>query len=184
MIKLIEQALISTLEALRVQSERIAVNSLNESVFRFLFQQALLAANPSAELLAECQKIDLVVRAERTVAFVEFKYFVHSRSYDPVTLSPLASWKSFPSLANQRQFLASVQKLKAVHSEHPVFRLVVLFYSDLASQNGRSYHSWYASAEMPKLAGLHLVKQVGSFRCALSNAQCYAALYATTASPN
>ena len=181
MQQLLERALTSTVSAVRLESARIPVHHLNESVFRFLFQQALLAASPSVELLPECRKIDLVVRAKRSIAFVEFKYLVHSRGYDPTTLAPLASWKSYPSPANQRQFLASVRKLKAVHSKHPVLRLVVLFYSDPHPQSSRSYHAWYASSEMPQLAGLHLVKQLRPFRCSLSEAQCYASLYVVAA---
>lgn len=177
MLPLLKCALIASAKAIQAESERIPVHHLNESIFRFFFQRALLTECPTVELLPECRKVDLVVRDHNDVAFIELKYLVHSRCHEPETLLPLASWKSYPSPANRRQFLESIEKLRGVSPTQGISRAVALFYADPSPGRARTYHSWYGSPDMPRDAKLCLVESAPPFRCAISNATCHTTLW-------
>ncbi|WP_446213426.1 hypothetical protein [Micromonospora sp. IBSANI012] len=101
----------------------------NESVFRYLFCRSLAEAHPGVTQFVECDRIDLVLHHAEEKAFVEFKFYLQARKFDPYT----GGWSGFkggPGLRNLEEFRRCVDHL---HGRKPMYGLakyIVLVYAD------------------------------------------------------
>ena len=115
----------------------------NESVFRFFFCQSLCETDSNIVQHVECNKIDLVLHAGSDVAFIEFKFYIHSPVFDPCSGKRKHSRKSFPSEKNYKNFSDCVSQLKKRRCDRQPSKFLVLFYADPVEENRMTYESLY-----------------------------------------
>lgn len=173
---LLKTALAKTTQAIHAESESIPVHHLNESVFRFFLARSIMSIAPSAIVVPELDKIDLVVHHRDRVAFIEIKYLVHTEGLDPVSLALLYK-KGFPSLSNQRQFVQSIDILRRRRVAAHVYKFAVVFWADPPTCRGRTYDAWYGSDAPTRDCSLSVVARTKAFRCTYSSHLCSSILF-------
>jgi len=178
---LLTAALNDSCDRLLESSRAIPVNDLNESVFRYFFAEAVINRAPSTQLLFECNRIDLVVRTPLDLAFLEFKYYIHSPAIDPCTFLPKNRKKGYPSEANVCNFKKSIEILRRRECSDEVRKYVVLFYEDPEGARGRTYDLDYADVHLDKVLRISQLLSPIAFSCLSTRAKCTARLYAVQA---
>lgn len=84
----------------------------NESVFRYFFCRFLAEEDPRVTQFVECGKIDLVLRRDSELAFIEFKFYLHPRRYDPYSGEHIG-YKGGPGAKNLGELRKCVDDLNA-----------------------------------------------------------------------
>jgi hypothetical protein len=175
--ELLLEALSGACQSIAEASAYIPINLMSEAVFRNMFALRLAQLTPTSKVLIECDKIDLVAHISNQVAYLEFKYYVHSRVFDPYTLKA-RGWKSHPSPANFRQFQKSIDQLRERTPALDISRAIVLLYADPPPPIRRSKYSDYYQ-DSTRLAPLRIV-EMGSpidFICRASGHNCHASMF-------
>jgi hypothetical protein len=131
----------STLAFLPNELRRMPLSRWNESVFRYFFCRFLADAYPGMKQLVECGRIDLVLHRGEEKAFVEFKFYLRPRRYDPYT-GELLGFKGGPGAQNLREFRQCVDDLNLRESVPGLSKYIVLVYADPA--NGSSPGNLYS----------------------------------------
>ncbi len=131
-----------TVDDIRNDVARMPLTSWSESVFRFMYSQALARRDGTIKQFFECQKIDLVLHRKSERAFVEFKFYAHSTAYNALS-GAKCGMKGGPSPKNYRGFSKSIEIIRRHSAPHKAPRLVALFYSDPANTTGRTFDSYY-----------------------------------------
>lgn len=136
----------NTLAFLSNELRRMPLSGWNESVFRYFFCRVLAAAYPGVKQLVECGRIDLVLHSGEEKAFVEFKFYLRPRRYDPYT-GDLLGYKGGPGAQNLREFRQCVNDLSLEQSVPGLSKYVVLVYADPSKEGspGNLYSGHYDS---------------------------------------
>ncbi len=113
----------------KAEEARAPLGRWNESVFRFFYSKALTAQDAEVEQWFEVNRIDLVVRRKNELAFIEFKFYLHSARYYWFQ-GVSKGMKSYPSPKNLREFEKSVDTLRRQPDSSAVPKFVALFYAD------------------------------------------------------
>jgi hypothetical protein len=105
----------------------------NESVLRYHFCRFIATADlddvEQVEQFVECRRIDLVLKQGSNLAFIEFKFFLHHRRFDPYD-GNVGGFKGGPGPKNLEEFQKCVNQLHD-HRAHPsLLKYVVLVYAD------------------------------------------------------
>jgi hypothetical protein len=129
MDRVVQTTFRNTVEFLRSEVELMPLSRWNESVFRYCFCRSLCMVYPQIEQLVECGRIDLVLRQQPLAAFIEFKFYQHSRQFDPYDGRP-RGYKGGPSLKNVREFQMCIHQLHERPSVAGLFKYIVLVYAD------------------------------------------------------
>lgn len=154
-------------DALRSELPLMPLSRWNESVFRYYFCRAVAVAHPGVEQFVECEKIDLVLAGGGLRAFVEFKFYVNPRRFDPYGHSR-SGFKGGPSLKSLAEFRSCVDQLASRHAVPGLSKFVVLAYVD-GTEERRAKHRYsdhYDSYEHPSDVGLLLVESGGPIESA------------------
>lgn len=126
---LVREAFQQTMEQLTVEVAVMPLERWNESVFRYAFCRSIASSRPDVDQLVECDRIDLVLRAAETAAFIEFKLYQRRRRVDAYT-GAVSGSKGGPGQQNLREFQRCVDQLHARPSSTGLSKLIVLVYSD------------------------------------------------------
>jgi hypothetical protein len=137
----VRSAFSSTLAFLPEELARMPLSRWSEPVFRYLFCRSLADAYPCVKQLVECGRIDLVLHGGEEKAFVEFKFYLRPRRYDPYT-GRLLGFKGGPGAQNLREFRRCVNDLSRRRSVPGLSKYVVLAYAD--PSNGGSPRNRYS----------------------------------------
>lgn len=150
------------LDTLKSELPVMPLSRWNESVLRYYFSRAVALAHPGVEQFVECDKIDLVLAGKGLRAFVEFKFYVNPRRFDPYG-RPRSGFKGGPSLKNLAEFRSCVDQLAGRTTVPGLSKYVVLVYAD--GVGGRRakhrYSSHYDEYAHPTDTGLGLVESAG-----------------------
>lgn len=175
--EIIFEALTGACKSIEEASGHISVNNMSEAVFRNLFALQIARIAPTSKILVECNKIDLVVHVAAQVSYVEFKYYVHSRVFDPYTLRP-RGWKSHPSPANFRQFQRSINQLRERPPTLGVKKMLVLLYADPPPPFRRArYSDYYQDKEFLSPLNVSRIGDSIQFVCQSTGHNCHAAVF-------
>lgn len=160
---------------------RTPLGRWNESVFRFFYSKALTALDADIEQWFEVNRIDLVVRRKNELAFIEFKFYLHSARFYWLQGVP-KGMKSYPSLKNLREFEESVDRLRRQPDSSAVPKFVALFYADPKdSPKKKRYEDYYGhDSGIEDRLKLHRPIPNLSFPTTDSKNDCYAKLYELT----
>lgn len=92
----------------------------------------------------ECDRIDLVLHRAEEKAFVEFKFYLHPRKFDPYT-GDWSGFKGGPGPKNLDEFRRCVDHLYRRASAPELSKYIVLVYADPvdASRPGNRYSVHY-----------------------------------------
>ncbi|MFJ1541690.1 hypothetical protein ACIODS_24395 [Micromonospora chalcea] len=123
---------------------RAPLSCWNESVFRYSFCRHLPGVDEGVQPFVECERIDLVLYRGDEKAFVEFKFYVHPRRFDPYT-GVSSGFKGGPSPKNLHEFQRCVQQLHDRKSVPGLSKYIVLAYADPLSGStpGQRYSDYY-----------------------------------------
>jgi len=110
----------------------------NEPVLRYYFCRSLAMTYPQVEQFVECDKIDLVLRQPPLIAFIEFKFYRHSRRFDPYDGRP-RGFKGGPNRKNVREFQACIDQLHRRPSVPHLSKYIVLVYADPMDNSKPNY---------------------------------------------
>ncbi|MEU8093739.1 MULTISPECIES: hypothetical protein [Micromonospora] len=130
-----------TIEFMPGELRRAPLASWNESVFRYFFCRHLPGVDEGVQPFVECERIDLVLHGGDEKAFVEFKFYVHPRRFDPYT-GASSGFKGGPGLQNLQEFQRCVQQLHDRKSVPGLSKYVVLAYADPITGTKR-YSDYY-----------------------------------------
>lgn len=158
----------STLALLQEELRRMPLSRWSESVFRYFFCRSLADAYPGVKQLVECGRIDLVLHSGEEKAFVEFKFYLRPKRYDPYTGEPLG-FKGGPGAQNLREFRQCVNALSHRQSMPGLSRYVVLVYADPSdgASPGNRYSDNYDDYLHPdKNVALEVLESHGPFESA------------------
>ncbi|MFG1722171.1 hypothetical protein ACGFII_26460 [Micromonospora chalcea] len=133
-----------TIEFMPAELQRAPLASWNESVFRYFFCRHLPGVDEGVQPFVECDRIDLVLHGGDEKAFLEFKFYVHPRRYDPYT-GDSSGFKGGPGLQNLHEFQRCVQQLHDRKSVPGLSKYIVLAYADPLSGStpGKRYSDYY-----------------------------------------
>jgi hypothetical protein len=118
--------------------------------------------------LVECGRIDLVLHNGEEKAFIEFKFYLRPRRYDPYT-GKLVGFKGGPGAQNLREFRRCVDELSRRHSAPGLSKYVVLVYADPSDGGspGNRYSDDYDDYLHPdKNVALEVLESHGPFESA------------------
>ncbi|SCG15505.1 hypothetical protein GA0070610_1739 [Micromonospora echinofusca] len=134
----------STMAFLPGELSRMPLSRWNESVLRYFFCRLLSNAYPDVKQFVECDRIDLVLHRAGEKAFVEFKFYLHPRKFDPYT-GDWSGFKGGPGLRNLAEFRRAVDHLHGRNPMQGLSKYVVLVYVDPVdgSSPGNSYSVHY-----------------------------------------
>ncbi len=119
----------STMAFMLAELAQMSLSRWNESVFRYFFCRFLSDAHPDVKQFVECSRIDLVLHCGEEKAFVEFKFYLHPRRFDPYT----GNWSGFkggPGRKNLSEFRKCVDGLYGREPVPGLSKYVVLVYAD------------------------------------------------------
>ena len=125
MNEVVPTAFRSTVEFLPTEFPVMPLSRWNESVLRYYFCRFLATANPEVEQFVECDHIDLVLKSSRLVAFVEFKFDIKPRRFDPCDGSA-RGFKGAPGAKNRREFQKCINRLHKRRCTTEVSKYVVV----------------------------------------------------------
>ena len=134
----------------------------NESVLRYFFCRCIAVSYPNIKQLIECDGIDLVLRHEPQVAFIEFKFYKHSRRFDPYDES-VHGYKGSHGRQNLKEFQACIDQLHKRPSKPNLSKYIVLVYADPTdgSRPHSRFSNQYSDYRQPnKDVVLHLVESI------------------------
>lgn len=134
----------ATMKFIPGELQQMPLNRWNESVFRYFFCRELSDINPEVKQFVECDRIDLVLHAAQEKAFVEFKFYLHPRKFDPYTGDCLG-FKGGPGPGNLDNFQQCVDQLYKRKSVPGLSKYIVLMYVDPAGKGGpgKRYSVYY-----------------------------------------
>ncbi|MBQ0895098.1 hypothetical protein KBX37_18655 [Micromonospora sp. U56] len=134
----------STMAFMPEELRRMPLSRWNESVFRYFFCRQLSDAYPDVNQFVECDRIDLVLHSAEEKAFVEFKFYLHPRRFDPYT-GDWSGFKGGPGLRNLEEFRRCVDHLHGRKPMHGLSKYIILVYADPAggSSPGNRYSVHY-----------------------------------------
>lgn len=118
-----------TINFLRLEVEVMPLSRWNESVLRYFFCCYIATSYPNVKQFIECDRIDLVLKYESQVAFIEFKFYKHSRRFDPYD-ERILGYKGGPGRQNLREFQACIDQLHKRPSKPYLSKYFVLVYVD------------------------------------------------------
>src|SRR5271167_218679 len=142
MRQLLITAFEDAVEQIRAGEARMPLDRWNESVFRFMYSQAVAIREPDVKQFIECSRIDLVLHRKSERAFVEFKFYTHSTAYDPL-LGIRTRMKGFPSAKNRQEFENCVETLRQQSVAPEVLKLIALFYADPVGASEKTCEKYY-----------------------------------------
>ncbi len=139
-------------ETVRFLEPELAVMPLsrwNESVLRYSLCRILAIAHQDVEQFVECDRIDLVLRRSKQLAFVEFKFYVRPPRFDPYD-GTANGYKGGPGRQNLAEFRACIDQLHERRSTPELSKWVVLVYAD-STDGGpdRTYAEQYDRYQHP-----------------------------------
>ena len=177
MNEVVQTAFRRTVKFLPSELKIMPLSRWNESVLRYFFCRFLAKADPEVEQFVECDHIDLVLKSSRLVAFVEFKFFIHPRRFDPYD-GTARGFKGGPGRQNLREFRACIDRLHKRPPTPGLSKYVVLVYADPAdgSRPGGRYSHYYDQYRHPRTDVVRRVKRSGPIdttECMLVRAQLY-----------
>jgi hypothetical protein len=154
------------LAAIRADLPLMPLSRLNESVFRYHVCRFIADKHPNVEQFVECNRIDLVLSSPAERAFVEFKFYVRPKRFDPYG-GKSGAFKGRPSPQNLREFQQSVDKLSRVPDRAGLSKFVVLAYADpTAPGRGMArYADLYDAYQHPSHVGLRTVEASETIPC-------------------
>jgi hypothetical protein len=152
MEEIIKEAFLSSIEHLREEVQNMPISLWTESVFRYGFCRSIAMTRKEVELFIECGRIDLVLSNGNQRAFVEFKFYVHPRRFDPYGNHKTNAFKGGPGLKNLAEFNACVKKLHDREPRPHVSKYVVLVYIDPTdgSRENKRYSAHYDDYSHPE----------------------------------
>lgn len=177
MRELLITAFEDTVAQIKVDAAMMPLTRWSEAVFRFVYSRAIARRAPDVTQFFECDRIDLVLHRASERAFVEFKFYMYSTAYDP--LSGIKNgMKGGPSPKNRREFEKSVEALRRRSVPPEVLKLVALFYCDPISTTGRTFDAYYGdSSGVERELKIRLLVSIGPFSSEGSECICNARLY-------
>ncbi len=144
---LLRKSLVDAMATLEGAAQLLGDCNVNESTFRYFFMCAVKRYEPRATFQTEWHKCDLLIQIPGSdgcdSAVVEFKFYLganRTRSLD----GKLGGWKGGPSLQNEAEFQACVNKLKALSYPTLNLKFLVLVYRRGIVRDG-SKHSFERS---------------------------------------
>ena len=151
MNEVVQTAFRSTVEFLPSEFAVMPLSRWNEAVLRYCFCRFLATANPEVEQFVECDHIDLVLKSSRLVAFVEFKFFIHPRRFDPYD-GRARGFKGGPGRKNLGELQACIDQLHERRCTPNLSKHIVLVYADPAdgSRPGLRYSHDYDQYHHPR----------------------------------
>ncbi|SBV26123.1 hypothetical protein GA0070620_1605 [Micromonospora krabiensis] len=131
MDQLVRSTLSNTMAWMGGELKLMPLSRWNESIFRYFFCRQLASTKPSVSQFVECDHIDLVLHSAEEKAFVEFKFYLHPRKFDPYTGNSLG-FKGGPSLQNLAEFRRCVDHLHGRNLTPGLSKYLILVYADPA----------------------------------------------------
>jgi hypothetical protein len=169
MRQLVTAAFEDAVEQFKADTPTMPLERWNESVFRFLCSRAITARAPEVKQFFECDRIDLVLHRSTERAFVEFKFYVHSISYDPLSGTKNGK-KGGPSRQNYRELEKSVEILRRRSASPEVLKFLALFYADPIDTSGRTFDAVYGDGSgVEHKLKTRLLASAGPFSCISSD---------------
>jgi hypothetical protein len=181
MRRLLTKAFKNAVTQFKAEEALTPLGRWNEFVFRFYYSKALTALDADFEQWFEVNRIDLVVRRKNDLAFIEFKFYLHSARY--YWLQGVSKgMKSYPSLKNLMEFEKSVDTLRRQPDSSAVPKFVALFYADPkdSPKNKRYEHYYGHDSGIEERLKLRRPISIGPFPTTDSKTDCYAKMYELT----
>lgn len=77
----------NTVNFLGLEVKVMPLNRWNESILRYFFCRYIATSYSDIKQYIECSHIDLVLRQESLIAFIEFKFYIHPLRFEPYSES-------------------------------------------------------------------------------------------------
>lgn len=162
----------NTAQAVGNELETVCLEHWHESILRFFFVREALKSEPSIVCNVECNRIDLVMRQDSSVAFIEFKFYLHGTNYDPYE-GTRKGRKGGPGSKNLNEFHDCVGKLHERKRTDRLSKFIVLAYADPITFRSRTYGSDYEDFKVATDSGIQLyeVESWNDVTCTRTNSR-------------
>jgi hypothetical protein len=118
-----------TVNFLEKEIKIMPLSRWNESILRYFFCQYIATSYSDIKQFIECDHIDLVLRQESLIAFIEFKFYIHPLRFDPYSASA-KGYKGGPGRKNLKEFQSCVNLLHNRRPDPNLSKYIVLVYAD------------------------------------------------------